>query len=324
MTIVAPLAEFIVREHVARPIRGRVLTLGRQSVSLTTDALCRLLAKYNLPVPSIADIELSPRDAAYTCEALIPPISDRAFFRALGIEKIDALDVSDYEGANIVHDLGDERLPPELHGKYDFIVNGSCLDNMPDPMAALRNTSRLLAKGGRILHMEHGSNFNGPYLVFTPGWFIDYYVYNRFASYSAYVGAFTDPLTLYCGPWRLLELSATEHLGQTWMGLPTTRLITVNNAVAVPHFMLVVLATRGTDSTIDQRAIQFQYRTDKEKVRIGELAKLVRDYPENLKPSPTVAWDRTWRDCGFFGDIKAWSKNETVAASMFTTTQSKM
>jgi hypothetical protein len=211
MGIVAPLAEMIFREHARRKITGRVLTIGRQTTYLDVDGLFRLLEKYSiLPPPGFA-LEYDPTNGKANHWNPKPIISDRTFFHALGIESFDVLDISAYEGANIVRDLSLPDLPRELEGKFDFIVNGSCLDNMFDPAAGMRNLSKLLTVGGRVVHMEHGSNYNGPFLIFTPPWFTDYYIANAFKSCAAYIGIFLDPETLYNGPW-ILSRFANDRL----------------------------------------------------------------------------------------------------------------
>ena len=39
MGIVSPFAELIVREHARRRLRGRILTIGRQTINLDQDEL---------------------------------------------------------------------------------------------------------------------------------------------------------------------------------------------------------------------------------------------------------------------------------------------
>jgi hypothetical protein len=75
--------------------------------------------------------------------------------KSLGINTFHALDVTDYEGADIVLDLG-EPIPEKYCGNYDFIYNGSCLDNMFNPGVALMNLSK---PQGRIINIEAASSW---------------------------------------------------------------------------------------------------------------------------------------------------------------------
>src|SRR5262245_60177247 len=61
--------------------------------------------------------------------------TDVDFFNSFCSANVKAIDVSDYEGAEITHDLC-MPLPPHLVGIADFIVDGSCLDNIWDPAQA--------------------------------------------------------------------------------------------------------------------------------------------------------------------------------------------
>ena len=68
-------------------------------------------------------------------------ISDASFFRLFSNATYHCLDVSDYEGAEIVHDLCQD-VPENLHEQFDVTVNGSCLDNIFDPATAIKNMSK--------------------------------------------------------------------------------------------------------------------------------------------------------------------------------------
>src|SRR4051794_12845528 len=48
----------------------------------------------------------------------------RSFFRSLGFERCLALDVSDYEGAEILHDLNRPDPPEEHRGVADLVFDG--------------------------------------------------------------------------------------------------------------------------------------------------------------------------------------------------------
>lgn len=45
-------------------------------------------------------------------------------FRVLGFEDIHALDVSDYEGADVILDLAMDHLTDQYRNAYDFIFDG--------------------------------------------------------------------------------------------------------------------------------------------------------------------------------------------------------
>src|SRR5208283_5155456 len=175
MGLVNPCAEFVVREHALRPIGPDVLFIGRQTVPLSLDGFNRLLDRYGLKNQAPDEVEYDQETrGAQGCEF----ISDRYFLKALGVKNFHALDVTDYEGADIVHDMG-QPIPKEHYSKYDFIYNGSCFDNMFNPGVAIMNISKLLKPHGRSVNIECASSNNNPYLMFSPAWFYDYYVVNN-------------------------------------------------------------------------------------------------------------------------------------------------
>lgn len=172
-------------------------------------------------------------------------ISDTYFFKALGATRVTAIDVSDYEGAEIVHNL-DTPIPQHLEVKFDFICNSSVLDNMFNPIMGLTNISKLLAPGGRVIHFEHASNtVNNAYLQFSPNWFFDYYVVNGFADCKTYIALFYD----LNGAWKF------------YAGLHNDRQeprLFRSSCFA----MTLVIAEKAADSTYDRQPIQGQYRSE--------------------------------------------------------------
>jgi hypothetical protein len=87
----------------ARPPPGRVLTIGRQSLDVDQSFLRQKLGKPVEPSPD--------------CEPVL---------LALGAASVDSLDVSDYENATIVLDLGK---PCCLNQRFDTIVDAGSLEH---------------------------------------------------------------------------------------------------------------------------------------------------------------------------------------------------
>lgn len=175
----------MVREHKYQPIRGDVCVIGRQTLHATRDEMVTLLKKYDIRVNE-ADIEIDDYTQASRRAGSVW-VSDRSFFRILGVGRFSSLDVSTYEGAEIVHDLN-KPIGHELANRFDFLVDGSTFDNVFSPSVALMNFGRMLKPGGRLVSLNALSNDNGPYLILTPFWLLDYFVANRFSDCKLYVG----------------------------------------------------------------------------------------------------------------------------------------
>jgi SAM-dependent methyltransferase len=255
------MARFIIREGKHSPIRGSVLLIGRQTVFLTPERFSALMREEGMQIDSALPLSL---DTSTQSGAGRGFISDACFFKAFGAATVAAIDVSDYEGAEIVHNL-DLPIPAHLEGKFDFICNGSVLDNVFNPIMGLGNISRMLAPGGRVIHFEHASNaVNNAYLQFSPNWFFDYYVVNRFADCKAYIALFHD---LY-GSW---DFYACLH-----EGAQKPRLFR-----SARFAMTAVIAERAPDSTWDRHPVQGQYRS---RENWAEYSKCLQRFADSPRP----------------------------------------
>ena len=139
-------------------------------------------------------------------------------FRLLGFSSVTSLDHSDYEGAEIIHDLT-TPVPPSLQDRFDFIVDGSTLDNVFDPATTLRNFSEMLRPGGRMLLASTFSNHDEPYVMIPPLWFLDYFVVNGFADCKTYIlvvdknkyNVFTINIDTLLDPERVVSAFASPY-----------------------------------------------------------------------------------------------------------------
>lgn len=172
-------------------------------------------------------------------------LTDNEFFAGLGDARFHALDVSDYEGADVIHDLN-APLPPHLWGSADFIFDGSCLDNIFDIGNAMRSLSRLLRPGGRIVLMEHGTAIQGALMTFSPEWFFNFFAVNGYADCQVYLGLFPFGMR---HEWLVRQWEPFDEHG--------------NPVPATPDcgdFVNLVIAEKGPASTDARIPIQAQYR----------------------------------------------------------------
>jgi SAM-dependent methyltransferase len=237
--------EAIGREHAYRPVSGDVIFIGRQTTYFTPSELVGLLRSYGHGVDTAAiEIDRNTRNRQQGHEGK-ELVTDRSIFRALGIDTIRALDVSAYEGAEIVHDLNDP-LPLHLHGCADFVVDGSTLDNVFDPAACLRNMAALLRPGGRLLTINAYTTQQTAYTLCSPPWYFDYFVENGFSDCRVYAivvrrgrkNAFwLDP--------GYIDRARGGTLGFSARG----------------NVFIVALAERGRSSTTDKSPVQQHYRS---------------------------------------------------------------
>lgn len=248
------IASIVCREHARRRI-GVLHSFGRQTLFFGPGPAIEAARHFGVLVdPEITALQIETDDVTRAGNGQ-GYIRDDAFWSLMGIRSA-FIDVSDYEGADIVLDLNQ---PVREHiGACEFIVDGSTIDNVFNPAETLRNVGRLLGPGGRYLGVNVMSNHNTPYMMPTPQWFFDYFVANGWLDCHAYAFAvFADGAvnSFYLDPLQIDR------------GLPSPGPI-----IADGHTQLGVLvfAEKGPRSTVDLMPNQQHYRPDGEWPRYDE------------------------------------------------------
>jgi hypothetical protein len=280
------LAQALIRESMYRPLTGDVVLIGRQIVQFTPQAILTEIARHGIDVATIraADLEtggpVTNNNPAFKNQKLI---TDAELFRLLGVPKIVALDQSDYEGAEIIHDLT-TPVPAHLKECADFILDGSTLDNVFDPAMVISNFADMLRPGGRLITANVFSNHHEPYAMLPPLWFHDYFTVNAFADCKVYILVYGDDAERDADVF-LIDIDALLD--------PNRRV----GAFVTPRKMAtIVLAEKGNHSTSHLRPVQQHYRS----------ASQWQAYRENLarmKPSMRHHLIATPRQIGF-DDVK--------------------
>lgn len=241
--IVPTLARLIVREHLFRPLTDKVLTLGRQTVAMRLDQLVELLREEGISVSDSLIRECSERDEETRVGKGTDFVTDRVFFKMLGINDVQVMDVSDYEGAQVVHNLNNP-IPEEFVNGFDFIIDGGTFDHLFDLRVAFANVVKLLRPGGRVFQWNAASNYVGnAYVSFGPDLFYDYYVLNGFVDCKVYLAEVDDMGQLES--WDFYSYESAEFPRHR----PSPRLQ-----------MVVVLAEKGSAPTCNLLPTQGHYR----------------------------------------------------------------
>lgn len=287
MAIDHRLARAILREHKHRPISGTVLLFGRQTVVLTPEQALALLEDERVDVRPSWKSEQDRSTFGADGRGLI---TDRSFFGLFSDAKVIALDVSDYEGAEIVADLN-EPVDRSLWETADFAFNGSCLDNMFDAASAMKNMSRILRPGGRIMHIEHGSPVQGAYVMYSPAYFFDYYAINDFADCKVFCCMFNGMLD----PWNVFLWEPYFDVDGEW-------LLSGHIHPAWANAVSLVVAEKGEASSADRTPVQGFYRHVHGGADDAILRAMLsfRGSGRELFQVPTVEMKRTETDPGGF------------------------
>lgn len=247
------MVEALLREHAYKPLTGNVVTIGKQTIYFQPHELIALMREHgHTPEVGPEDIQVdSSTVGRRSSHAGLDLISDSALFALLGVPRLLSLDHSDYEGADIIHDLT-EPLPDTLTGFADFVVDGSTLDNTFDPARTVTNFADFLKPGGRLLMINQYSNHHSPYVLLPPLWYLDYFTMNRFVDCKVYVvlypqatgGSTGHHSNIFCIDLRCLldkERQVSAFVSDWEMGV-------------------IVLAEKGVDSTSNVYPSQQHYR----------------------------------------------------------------
>ncbi|MEP2531114.1 class I SAM-dependent methyltransferase [Shimia sp.] len=147
----------VVAEH---KLGGNFVMLGRQrwigkrrkrSAALFDETLGRLY-------PDVTENDLKNPDDLYS----------ETFFRKIGFDQVDSMDVSEFEDATIVQDLAGE-LPDDLMGRFDVVYDGGTCEHVFDLPTAYRNIHRMLKPGGVLIgHSPCNNWINHGFYQLTP------------------------------------------------------------------------------------------------------------------------------------------------------------
>jgi SAM-dependent methyltransferase len=168
-------ARLLLDEARERPLHGAVLQLGRMTVYVTAAELERWAAAQKVELVDAGAPELShvPELARQGC------LSDRDLFRRLGASSVESLDLSDWEGADHLHDLN-LPVPDELRGRFDIVFEAGTIQHVFHLPQVFANLHALLRPGGRAIHgMSPSSNHvDHGFYMFSPTLFHDVYSTN--------------------------------------------------------------------------------------------------------------------------------------------------
>lgn len=101
-------------------------------------------------------------------------------FKSLGADVVDCLDISGFEGANIVHDMN-SAIPRNLEGQYSLVYDNGTMEHCFDIKQFLFNVNAMLHKGGLVFHGNPFNNYsNHGFYTFSPCLYLGFYIKNKY------------------------------------------------------------------------------------------------------------------------------------------------
>lgn len=190
MGLPIPSMRLIIREHKKEPLKGHVLTLGRMAVLATYKEILNLFKEEGV-TPKALDEDFDTRTNISSMRKSIGKMnsftSDVVFFKLLGVDYLETLDISTYENADIIHDMN-TPVPKNLVCRFDAIFDFGTTEHIFNTQQTLDNINLMLKPDGRVLHLVPATNRIGHgYYMFSPELFYDYYWANKFIDCQGYL-----------------------------------------------------------------------------------------------------------------------------------------
>jgi SAM-dependent methyltransferase len=178
----------IIEEHGKRPYSGRLLLLGQADVYFSQRRLEGMARTARVALTPGVPVRFS-HAPAFAAKGYI---SGETLFRQLGFTALSVMDVSAFEGADLLFDLNSPETPPHLLEQFDVIIDHGTLEHVFHVPNALRNLFRMLRTGGRMIHSAPSGNFfDHGFYMFQPTLFLDFYSANHWEINAVKVAQFT-------------------------------------------------------------------------------------------------------------------------------------
>jgi hypothetical protein len=161
------------------------LTIGRQSLTVPQKEITAISTKLGLN----------------NARKIMPSyFADNFLKTVLGASSLTSIDYSDYQDADIVHDMN-QPIPDNLKYKFDSLIDGGTIEHIFDIKQVLTNYMNFVKPGGNIFILTTANNLCGHgFYQFSPEFF-----YRVFDSSNGFV---TEEMTLIESPLLSVEKSA--------------------------------------------------------------------------------------------------------------------
>lgn len=147
-----------------------LLDLRRRKPSIASIATIGSLSLY-LHTSQVKRLRRMMPDSRALAEYRWGETADAILRDITGATKVSSIDMSDYQGSSIVHDMNRPlwEIRPDLAGQFDLVIDGGTLEHVFNFPIAVRNLMFLVRQGGNILTANPANNLCGHgFYQFTP------------------------------------------------------------------------------------------------------------------------------------------------------------
>ena len=178
----------ILKEHKRRPFSGKLLLLGQGDIYFSDNDYNQMAQMIGVSLNSSVAPGLSYK-ADFAAKGYL---DTQSVFKRLGFSEVLALDYSDFEGADIIHDLNSPDILEELKQHFDVVIDHGTLEHVFHFPNALHAVFQFLKVGGRAITSSPSSGFfDHGFYMFQPTLFLDFYTANKWEIASAQVVQFS-------------------------------------------------------------------------------------------------------------------------------------
>jgi len=168
-----------------------ILTLGHQKININRKKLNYLKNEYKLNQEKVDDLDTDNRSFNNTFLKSI-----------LNVKNLSVMDYSDYQGANIIHDLN-YPIPNKLENLFDVVIDGGTLEHIFNFPTAIENCMKMVRVGGSVFIFSMANNHCGHgFYQFSPELFFRVFDNNN--------GFETKSIVLMRHPFPGAELSERQ------------------------------------------------------------------------------------------------------------------
>lgn len=168
------------------------ITLGRQKISIDKKNLLKLKNEYSLDKLIPNTVNTKNRD-----------FNNGLLENILGMKNLSVMDYSDYQGANILHDLN-YPIQSDLMEKYDAVIDGGTIEHIFNFPIAIKNCMQMVKIGGDVFIFSMANNHCGHgFYQFSPELFFRIFCHDN--------GFKTESVVLVQHPYSGAELSERQR-----------------------------------------------------------------------------------------------------------------